>query len=327
MLRLCFSLFLGVLLAPSLPAEKPTEDGIQVVSDLVLLDLEKFQELSFRIYHPTREGRYPAIIFSHRRGEDQTSREDLTHYWASHGYVCITPSHQDPQSFQSETQEELKNALVLQSIHKRVDDIRFILDSIQDIDSSILPPAVKIDSSRIGLAGEDWGAQVAHLLGGAVLYQSKSDTPVSFLDKRIRAFLVVDPPLETSPFCAQEDSWNSFYRPLMVVGGPYPRPESKKQAQASFYQSPRGNKSLLWIEKTEGSFFPYGESKNESPFQGLSFQNTPSELTPDLFPLKAQSTLTFWEAFLRGNPQHKQILQRGLPDSIHSQSASLQFRE
>ena len=329
MLRVFLSFFLVILITGNLLAEKPSQSEIRVVSDLVLLDLEKFQELSFRIYHPTREGRYPVIIFSHSRGGDQTSQEGLNRFWANHGYVCIVPSHQDPEHFQTETQKELKNALVLQSIHKRVDDVRFILDSVKDIGNSILPHPVKLDVSRIGLAGEDWGAQVTQLLGGGILYQSKPDTPVSFEDQRIRAFLVVNPPREVEPFSTRDNSWQAFFRPLMVVTGPAISQDSKASIQACFQQSPRGNKSLLTFQNSPGTTAPDRGNSKDSPFQALSFQETNPSVSPtkDSFPLKAQSTLNFWEAFLKGKSTDKKALKAKASDPSFSQTATLKFRE
>lgn len=329
MLRVCLSIFLVSLIPGVLLGETPAQQKARVVSDLVLLDLEKFQELSFRIYHPTEEGRYPVIIFSHSRGEDQTSQEGLNRYWANHGYICIVPSHQDSEDFRRETQEELKNALILQSIHKRIDDVRFILDSVKDIGNSILPSPVKLDISRIGLAGEDWGAQVAQLLGGGTLYERNADTPISFEDPRIRAFLVVNPPHEVEPFSARDDSWQAFFRPLMVVTGPTTSQESRASIQACFQQSPRGNKSLLSFKNSPEFPQPGSKFADDLPIQALSFQEISPSALPgrDPFPLKAQSTLNFWEAFLKGKTTYKQALKNNTMDPSFSQTATLEFRD
>jgi predicted dienelactone hydrolase len=40
-------------------------------------------------------GQFPVIVFSHGAGGSGQNYFPLTHYWATHGYVIIQPTHND----------------------------------------------------------------------------------------------------------------------------------------------------------------------------------------------------------------------------------------
>lgn len=321
------SFLLSVLLSAAGMA-RPAPVGME--SDLVLLDLEKFQELPFRIYYPRNPGTYPAIILSHERGGDQSSREELSRAWSAEGFVCIVPSHQDP------IPERLKDprftadipaSTATQAILKRVEDIRFILDSLEDIAGSTLPEGVRLDTGCVGLVGADWGAQVAQLMGGARLFHALSNEAVSFKDDRIRAFLLLDPPQDSRPFKATSASWTRFFRPLMIVAAPDCPPAVVKSLEGSFFASPAGNKSLLHIKSADHDRPPSPAkapaTSPDSPLAVMSFQpDAPRAPSDSSFDILAGNTLCFWEAFLCQDPHQLQRLKTG---DIHGRGKTLSY--
>ncbi len=323
-----FCLVLSVVLSVAAIA-RPTP-AVEMTSDLVLLDLEKFQELPFRIYYPHEPGRYPAIIYSHRRGGDQSSCEAMSRHWAQEGFICIVPSHQDPLPERLKDPRfyaDIPNSTATQAILKRIEDIRFILDSLEDIASSTLPDGVRIDTARIGLVGADWGAQVAQLMGGAALVHAFSNETVSFREERIDAFLLLEPPPDSKPFKRTQGSWSNFNRPLMVVAGVNCSPRTVEELQGFLTASPGGNKSFLHIQAEKGSPAKTnltGPASPQSPFPVLSFQpeSRPSPANP-AFDVLSRNTLCFWKAFLEGDRFQFQRLQtgnieiQGLPVSYH----------
>lgn len=310
------------------------ESEVRSLDDLVLLDLEKFEELSFRLDHPQQDGRHPVIIFSHQRDGDQNSEAALARDWARHGYICITPAHRDLPGDRG----SLDSSEYSQNLQQRIADIQFILDSLEDIGRAILPTAISPDTTRVGLAGRDWGAPVVQILGGANLQNAGLSTPLASGDTRIRAFLLLDPADDYADLTLQPSSWNTFYRPLLVttIAGRESTPRTHELARTPIINSPPGNKMLLWI-KMDASSMPEtlraSSPAMRSPLAPLSFQDTEETSIPLSSPQRAptdivsEHALLFWEAYLKGDSEAKQELSRSKSKSLNHLQVQIEFRQ
>lgn len=330
-----FRIQLGVLLllASAFLSHADDRTDVRVVSDLVLLDLEKFHELSFRIYHPKRPGSFPAIIYSHERGGDQYSSEAIARAWASRGYICISPTHLDPASSSG---DDPATTDPRQFLHRRVSDIRFILDSLEDIGRATLPGEVILDHRKVGLAGSDWGAQVVQVLGGASIRDPETSASLAPPDRRISAFLIMNPAEDFPEGYSPDVSWRAFSRPLMVAAQSEGRsPKYHARVRTPFQNSPGGNKSLLWIEPAAERPVAANPTpvarQAQSPVAPLGFRANPPPppQLPDYSPFEvmAQQTLLFWDAFLRGDADQRMLLRNEVAPRSRNLEIHFHFRE
>src|SRR5262249_49144533 len=145
-----------------------------VVDALTLRDAKRNKDLTLKIYHPKAEGPFPVVVFSHGFGGDKEAFADLSRHWASHGYVCLHPTHADSLRGKGVGLAGLKVAMDKGlsdpvKIAERVGDVTFLLDALPEIEAKV--PALKgrLDAKRIAVAGHSFGAFTAMLVGGVTV--------------------------------------------------------------------------------------------------------------------------------------------------------------
>jgi predicted dienelactone hydrolase len=72
------------------------------VDDIKLADEARKKELVVSAVFPEAEGKYPVIFFSHGANAQSNSGTQLAEYWASHGYVVLSPKHADGRKSQAD---------------------------------------------------------------------------------------------------------------------------------------------------------------------------------------------------------------------------------
>ena len=187
---------LSLVLIPPAQADEFTAPGpehaIASPEPVVLRDETRGKDLQVHVNYPAGdEGPWPLVIFSHGAGGSGRGVEPLTRYWASQGYVCLAPTHEDSLSLRREG--DSPNLFSAEGVENRAHDVRFLIDSLPQLVEKVPPLKGKIDRERIGVGGHSYGAFTTMVIGGATL--RRPDGLVSYADERADA----DAPLASSP--------------------------------------------------------------------------------------------------------------------------------
>jgi len=91
---------IGALAAARADAGFQTGEGSLHISSasLTLHDAARKKDLPVIAYFPKEKGVYPVIVFSHGALGSGKSYVNLLSFWASRGYVCLAPTHDDSLS-------------------------------------------------------------------------------------------------------------------------------------------------------------------------------------------------------------------------------------
>lgn len=315
-----------------------------VTIDLVTLhdkarnkDLEvtiRFPRLPKKQPHaPTKEhfGPFPLVVFSHGMGGSRRTFAETTAFWASHGYVVVTPTHSDSVELQRRTDKDvagdfLKNPRAYTS---RVDpadrlaDAKFILDSIDTIES--LPEAkahvLRIDREHIGMAGHSAGALTTQMACGVKVrgirgVDGDNDKRLmerlklrSVGDDRIDVGLIISGQGTTSRMFTSE-SWKQIPTPILVITGSKDTspasnetPETRKHPYVYSPGIANGGKPayLLWINGATHSSYAGKQTSRLLGEGNVDNIDTIVRLTN-------ATTLAMLDAYLKDNQEAKQWL-------------------
>ena len=280
--------------------------SVGVADDLSLFDSRRKRQLPVKVYYPQGQGPFPVIIFSHGGGGSNKAFSYLGNFWASQGYISIHPSHND-SSFLRDTQNDA------QSLEYRPQDVSFIIDSMQALESKVPQLRGKMDRSRIGVAGHSFGAYTSMLLAGA-LVDTAQKQDVSFRDNRVRAFLAISPS-GTGRGGLDERSWDRINVPVMLVSGRNERGDDWRMEP--FYNMPPGNKYYLLFDGASHS------SYNDYKPGGRRGRSQDQETIENIHTYLQSTSIAFWDAYLKQDNTAKQFLQSDvLPSGNIDQSSS-----
>jgi predicted dienelactone hydrolase len=271
---------------------------VVVVKDLQLRDQKRGKDLSVKIYHPAGRGPFPVVIFSHGFGGDKDAFEHLSRFLATHGYVCIHPTHADSLRGKGGLKEALKEGALLKAlsdpkkISERVGDVSFVLDSFAELEKQV--PALRgtLDTTRIGVAGHSFGAFTAMLLGGVTVDVPGGAKDTSFADKRIKAILPISGQ-GTGQQGLTERSWRLLRMPMMTLAGSQDLKPGKGAGwrREPFKYSPPGDKYEVFIDGA--NHLSYGGRLGSGRIQEI---------------VKIAS-IAFWDAYLKGINEARAYLQ------------------
>jgi predicted dienelactone hydrolase len=174
---------------------------VKAKSTVEIWDEERKKTLYMKVYYPvsTNQQKFPMVIFSHGWLASKNDYELLGRTFASSGYVCVHPTHEDSILLQLQTPKEIRNiwkylrtfeivALVdeyrkrlwnhivePESWTNRAKDLELIINSTSILSGEI---GVQIDEKNIGVIGHSMGAYVASLMAGTVIYVKDKPTKV-----------------------------------------------------------------------------------------------------------------------------------------------------
>ncbi len=254
------------------------------VSPVVLSAPGRAVDLQMRVSAPTTGRDLPIILLSHGQGRSNNLSSlngygPLANFWAAHGFVVIQPTHLSSKTL-SLAPETPGAPLFWRS---RVEDMKRILDQLDEMEASVPEIAGRLDRSRIAVAGHSMGGHTAGMLLGAQL-TDEDGTKVDLAEPRINAGVLLTPPgnggADLSAFTAQHYSF--FRHPsfaemttpaLMVVGENDVSPHLTVRGadwHADPYRLSTGPKCLLTIfggEHLLGGVSGYdaAETTDESP--------------------------------------------------------------
>jgi predicted dienelactone hydrolase len=255
---------------------------VLTLPNVKLVDADLGYTLGMVVHLPEGDRPAPVIIFSHGLGGSGAAYAQLLEHWASHGYVCIAPTHGDSQLLRPAGER-----LDMSGWAQRVHDMRLIIASLNPLQELYPPLRDRIDISRVGIAGHSFGAYTAQLVGGATIDIRGGEKARSFADHRPSAVLLLSPQ-GTDQQGLTRDSWKQFTKPLMVMTGSEDRGIRGQSAQwrlEPFTLAPEGEKYAILIE-----------GANHFSFSGRFARG---QNQPEIFDYIKAASLAFWDAYLQ----------------------------
>lgn len=293
--------------------------------------------------------KFPMVIFSHGLGgAGKSTFVELANHWASHGYVVVLPTHSDSIALRREEGKEVidprkpaakAQALATVDLRDRVADVKFILDSISTIETSIpewsVAPAPRrggasktydakaakaeslhhIDTDRLAIAGHSAGAYTAQLAIGVKVrgYRVTGKRGLGLNevgDPRLKAALIISGQGTTSA-AFTKDSWKDLTRPILVLSG------SKDTTQLTA-ETPESRCHPYDYAKSRkdggpGAYLLFLEGATHGSYQGKGLTDFLNEKTET--PIKtitdatASATLAFLDAWIKGDADAKKALE------------------
>ena len=292
------------------PAAELARSGLRVVdeTELTLRDAARSRDVKVRVTYPKGDGRCPVIVFSHGAGGSGTSYQPLARFWATKGYIVLTPTHADSLAGKGETPslEALRETAAdavqdAKGWENRVRDVTFTIDSIPDIGERI--PALKgrLDGARLGVGGHSYGAFTAQLLAGVTVTIPKGPKGKSFADPRPKAFLLLSPQGKGQQGLT-EQSWSAVTRPVMVMTGSRDKGlggQDPSWRLDPFRLSPPGDQYAVFLEGAGHLSFT-GRAAEPGASVPRGKGGTTSEEQVAVFKQVKIASAAFWDAYLEG---------------------------
>jgi len=279
----------------------PGRFHIKTVKTFVLHDAKRDKDLPLRITCPDSGSGFPVIIWSHGALGDKDGYQPLIRHWASHGYVCIQPTHEDSRKLLG-WGALFNRKKIWRKWSTRPPDISLIIDSLAIIGKRVQGLLGKMDTTRVGIGGHSFGAQTAQLIGGAVMQKFRMGRRYDFSDSCPQAILLISPQGTGDGFTPK--SWKGMKRPTMVITGTNdtsPRNgKSYKWREEVYRYAPSGDKYLTVIKD---AYHGFGGIAGHIHFKGSGPQN-PQQVRY----VKSLST-AFWDAYLMGDKAARRVLQ------------------
>ena len=268
------------------------------VKPVVLSAPGRGEDLQVRVSAPMVGHKLPLIVFSHGFGLSLDSYSPLVDFWTAHGFVVMQPTHLDSRTL-SIPSDDPRTPLIWRF---RVEDMKRILDQLDQLEAAVPGLSGRLDRSRIAAAGHSWGGQTVSMLLGARVLDPEGGTGEDMSDARIKAGVLFATPglggADLTPFAAEHfsfmhPSFADMTTPTLVIAGD--RDQSPLSVRGPdwftdpYFLSP-GGKSLLTLfgaEHSLGGISGYNvtETTDENPERvALIQQLTRAYLRSALYP-------------------------------------------
>lgn len=229
------------------------------INPIALQVPDRVVDLEIRITAPVHGNNLPVILLSHGGGTTNflssgLGLSPLADYWAAHGFIVIQPTHLSSKSLH--LGPETAGYPIFAK--ERVDDMKQILDQLDDIENSVPLLKGRINKNDIAAAGHSGGAFTASMLVGGY-YTNDSGNEVYIPDSRVKAVVLLaasgegddDMPAPWGKVdIVRTFRYNRMLAPALVVTGDKDiSPISSRGASYytdAYFRSP-GEKSLLTI--------------------------------------------------------------------------------
>jgi predicted dienelactone hydrolase len=151
--------------------------------------------LQVRLTIPTTGSSLPIILLSHGHGQSNNLSSlngygPLADFWAAHGFAVIQPTHLSSKSLS--LPKETPGAPLFW--RERVDDMKTILDHLDEVEKAAPFVNGRLDRERIAVAGHSLGGNTASLLLGMRATDTRNDETVDFSEERIKAGILIAVP-------------------------------------------------------------------------------------------------------------------------------------
>ena len=282
-------------------------DGAPVVSvaPVQLAAPGRVFPLEVRISAPATGTDLPVVLFSHGNGWSLDGYAPLASFWASRGFVVIQPTHLDSR----------RNGIGLDDPRfptiwtERIEDMRRILDQLDDVEAAVPGLAGRMDRTRIAAIGHSWGAQTVQTLLGARVVDARGRAGEDMSDPRVTAGILLAAtgtggahlhPFAQANFPFMNPSFSELTTPTLVVAGDLDQSPMSSRGPDWFtdaYTLSPGATDLVTLvgaEHTLGGIPGYevAETTDENPERVAALQR----LTTAYLRSRLPPTDTIWDA-------------------------------
>ncbi len=274
-------------------------------------DAKRDRVVPVKIYAPqSGDGPFPVILFSHGLGGTREGYEYLGQCWASHGYVSVHLQHEgsDDAVWKDAGLGQRRSAMKRaagqpRNAMDRAKDVSFALDQLTQLNQTNSTWRGKLDLTRVGVAGHSFGAYTTLAAAGAVY----SALAVGGGDARIKAAIPMSAPVPANKH-RLDDAYAGVKIPCLHMTGTEdnsPIGETKaEERRLPFDHCQNSDQFLITFTGGDHAIFGGRERKlggvNDAAFQRLI----------------GQSSLAFWDAYLRADANAKEWLTVKFEDAL-----------
>lgn len=290
---------------------RPGSSEITVVETLKLRDEQRSKDLLLRVTYPKTGQQLPVIVYSHGALGSKDAYQPLIKYWASHGYVCIQPTHGDSLSLPENAAKALKTGGVKQLVSSplvttqwkaRPQDVAFVIDSLAKIETEIPDLRGRLDRDAVGVGGHSYGAHTTMLVAGLEMRSLLRTEQVA--DPRPKCFLMISP--QGTGGSVKAASYEKITRPALVITGDNDTSPRTGQGYAwrkeAYDHMPAGQKYFLSVKD---AYHGFGGISGDKRFSGSG------PAAPDQVLVVKSTALAFFDAHLRDRSDAREYLRAG----------------
>lgn len=168
---------------------------VEAADGIVIRDSGRNKSIGVEICYPKTQSKFPVIVFSHGSVTSARDYRAMSAFWASHGYVCVLPTHDDAATLHMSPDSKIsvfklaKLAKTSQkTIEERQADIAETIDALPELESKVPALAGKLDVDDIALIGHHAGAFAVQATAGA---QVGKTNKAKNSDPRIKAVIAI----------------------------------------------------------------------------------------------------------------------------------------
>lgn len=277
------------------------------------LDSKRARKVPVKIYAPkSGAGPFPIVIFSHGLGGSREGYEYLGQYWAAHGYVSVHLQHAGSDdgvwkdAGVGERMEAMRRATTQpRNAIDRVRDVSFAIDELTLLNATNSAWRGRLDLTRIGVAGHSFGAHTTLATAGAVYSSGLSG--LNGADARVKAVIPMSAPVPASKATLDEVYAGIKIPCLHMTGTEDNSPIGDTKAterRLPFDHCANSDQFLVTFTGGDHAIFS-GRGRWRGGAKDAAFQE-----------LICQSSLAFWDAYLRGDTQAKEWLTTKFKDAL-----------
>ncbi|RMC35043.1 alpha/beta hydrolase family protein [Paracoccus alkanivorans] len=228
------------------------------VSPIVLSVPGRQVDLQLKVSAPISGSELPIILLSHGHGQSTYLNSlrgygPLAEFYAARGFAVIQPTHQDSKALGLDPNGP-EGALFWRS---RAQDMRFILDHLEEIEAAFPGLGERLDRSRVAAAGHSMGGHTVGMLAGMRVTDPVDGKEWNLTDPRVKAGVLLTPPgngADLASFASEHypvlrnNSFAEMTTPALVVVGDQdqsPQFSDRPDWRADAYNLSPGPKSLL----------------------------------------------------------------------------------
>lgn len=152
--------------------------------------------LEIKVSMPDSGSDLPVLLLSHGHGATNFLASHhgygpLADFWAAHGFVVLQPTHLNAAFLGLRDSDHPEAPLFWRT---RAEDMRYILDHLEDIETRVPGLAGRLDHDKIGAAGHSLGGHTLSLLLGMRVNDPNDTREKDLSDPRIKAGVIIGAP-------------------------------------------------------------------------------------------------------------------------------------